>query len=259
MNRLHHLNQDNLPSINKEYKERTYDELSSDFQEIQPSMVRAFELIGLMYNRLTIVDKFSHKEAVAKIQNDHKHLPGFSERNIRRYLPLDNLSVPRRVRSQCPKNSVVETNEPSKLSDTIEEEKHLKLPLTNDSTEAKTANLASKLSGQSVECSGCISLSLENRELKEALEKSSKLITADNMAHPAAPPINEIYNVLEFEFTLSKKEILDSWGELYLEIADAEKQVWFSGKIDAKNRRVISAKIGRSQQQVDCNNIGDTQ
>jgi hypothetical protein len=64
---------------------------------------------------------------------------------------------------------------------------------------------------------------------------------------------------LPFEFTLSKKEILDSWGELYLEIADGDMQVWLSGKIDTKNRSVISAGIGRSQQQVDCNNTEDTQ
>jgi hypothetical protein len=66
-------------------------------------------------------------------------------------------------------------------------------------------------------------------------------------------------DILPFEFPVSKKEILDYWGEIYLEIADGDMQVWFSGKIDTKNRRVISAAIGRSQQQVDRNNTGDTQ
>jgi hypothetical protein len=63
----------------------------------QPSAYRAIQLIAMMYNRLTLVDKLSHKEAKAKIYKDHKHLPGFSSRNIRRSLTsLDNPSIPHR-------------------------------------------------------------------------------------------------------------------------------------------------------------------
>jgi hypothetical protein len=69
----------------------------------------------------------------------------------------------------------------------------------------------------------------------------------------------EHFGILPFEFSLSKKEILDYWGEIYLEIADGDMQVWFNGKIDTKNRCVISAGIGRSQQLVDNKNIEDTQ
>jgi len=90
--------------------------ISLEFQRLYPSAVRAFELIPLMYNRLTLVDKLSHKEACTKIYDDHKHLSGFSQRNIRKYLPLDNPVIPRRVRPSCPKNSCVETNEPEKYS-----------------------------------------------------------------------------------------------------------------------------------------------
>jgi len=97
---------DNLFLISEEYQNRTYDELSSEFENLLPSAVRASELILLMYNRLTLVENFSHKEAVAKIQDDHKHLAGFSKRNISRNLPLDNPNVPRRVRPQWPKNEV---------------------------------------------------------------------------------------------------------------------------------------------------------
>ena len=46
-----------------------------------------------MYNRLTLVDRLSHKEAMLKIANDHKHLPGFSDRNVRRYLPSHNPNI----------------------------------------------------------------------------------------------------------------------------------------------------------------------
>ena len=75
----------------------TYEELSSEFKNLYPTVSRAFQLINLMYDRLTIEDKLLHKEAVSKIYEDHKHLQGFSPRNIRRSLmSLDNPNVPRR-------------------------------------------------------------------------------------------------------------------------------------------------------------------
>lgn len=48
--------------------------------------------------------------------NDHRHLPGFSQRNIRRYLPLNNKAVPRRVRPPCPKNSFTKVKTALRLS-----------------------------------------------------------------------------------------------------------------------------------------------
>jgi len=60
----------------------TYDELSKQFKELYPAAYRAFQLIPLMYNRLTLVDNFSHKAALKKMYNDHKDLPGFSSRGI---------------------------------------------------------------------------------------------------------------------------------------------------------------------------------
>jgi hypothetical protein len=109
------------------------------------------------------------------------------------------------------------------------------------------------------ECSGCKELYIENCELKEALEKSSKLITADKAAYAAADSINEIHNVLEFEFHLRKQEIIDYLGQPYLSLKDGDLKIWFSGKIDTKNRHVISAKIGRSQQEVDPNTTRNIQ
>ncbi len=248
MNRLHQLNQDNLPAINKEYQNRDYDDLSSEFQKVYPSVVRASQLIALMYNRLTIVENSSHKDAIAKIHNDHKHLAGFSNRNISRSLPLDNSHVPRRIRTSWRKSSRTEANTPSKLSNTIQGQ--------DENPAKKTdANLAVKPFAQSAEW---VELSLENHELKEALEKSSKPITADNVVHAAAPSINEIHNVLEFEFPLSKKEILDYLGEPYLSLKDGDLKVWFSGAIDRKNGRVISAKLGRIRElQIDSCTRGD--
>jgi hypothetical protein len=242
------MNQDNLPAISKEYQNHTYNELSSEFQKVHPSAVRAFQLIASMYNRLTLVENFSHKDAVSKIQNDHKHLAGFSKRNISRNLPLDNPNVQRRVRPQWRKNSLTGANEPSKLSNTIHgQDENPKLFLIYDSADARKtdAKLASEPSGQSAECSGCIELSVENRELKEALEKTSQLITADNVAYASSASINETHNVLEFDFHLRKQEILDYLGEPYLSLKDGDLKIWFSGKIDNKNGHVISAKIGQ--------------
>ena len=88
-----------------EYKHKSYEELSREFQEVYPAAVRAFLLIPQMYNRLTL----AHKDALTKIRNDHDHLPGFTERNIRRYLPANNPNIPRRVRTSRPKISTTET------------------------------------------------------------------------------------------------------------------------------------------------------
>jgi hypothetical protein len=261
---------DNLITKNKEYQSRTYNDLSSEFQKLYHSAVRAFELIGLMYDRLTLVEKLSHKVAVAKIHNDHRHLAGFSKRNITRNLPLNNPSVPRRVRPSWPKNSINETNEPSKLSNTGHiQGKNPKLSLThgNEGTRKNSTNLATKAAAQPMESSSCKILYLKNCELKEALEKTSQLTTADNIAFAAAAAsINEIHNknvqcdILHFEFHLAKQEILDHMGEPYLSINNGDLKIWFSGKIDKKNGHVISVKLGRiSQQRIDYDNRGDVQ
>ena len=105
----------------EEYGRRIYEDLSSELQKIYPTVARAFELIPLMYNRLTLVDGLTHKDAIEKIVADHQHLSGFSERNIRRYLPSDNPAVPKRVRPSWPKNSSTGSNALSQLSNTKEE------------------------------------------------------------------------------------------------------------------------------------------
>jgi hypothetical protein len=40
---------------------QTYEELSKEFQQLCPIAYRAIQLIAMMYNRLTLVDKLSHK------------------------------------------------------------------------------------------------------------------------------------------------------------------------------------------------------
>ena len=105
----------NQPHSPDEYKYKSYEELS---QEFQAAAGRAFELIPQMYNRLTLIDGLKHKDALAKMRNDHVHLRGFTPRNIRRYLPANNPNIPRRVRTSRPKNSPTETSAETSFSDT---------------------------------------------------------------------------------------------------------------------------------------------
>jgi hypothetical protein len=96
-----------------EYKSRKYEDLSKEFKE---KAGRASDLIGLMYNRLTLVDKLSYKQAITKIRDDHADIPGFSFRNISRNLPFDNPTVPRRVRPRWPNSSTTHNVIAEKLS-----------------------------------------------------------------------------------------------------------------------------------------------
>src|SRR5215469_306848 len=116
----------------KEYEKRSYQDLSSEFKRL---CGRAVQLIPLMYNRLTLVDNLSHKEAVTKIYNDHRHLSGFSGRNIRRNLPTDNVTVPRRIRPSWPKNSITKDDYASRSSNIIQEQNRNALA-SNNSEEA---------------------------------------------------------------------------------------------------------------------------
>jgi hypothetical protein len=195
-----------------EYEKRSYEDLSLEFQRLYPSAVRAFELIPLMYNRLTLVDKLSHREAYNKIYDDHRCLSGFSTRNISRYLPSDNPSVPRRVRTSCPKNSYVEANEPAKLSTAQYEDR----PPVNtdcaswtsnygrgrDSTSATNYQLQEGLNKKEIikhaaesELNKCeAALLLEKQEIEQALVRQRSLVNDDDNS------TNEI------EFTIPKEK-----------------------------------------------------
>ncbi|HEY6164327.1 MAG TPA: hypothetical protein VIW25_05425 [Nitrososphaeraceae archaeon] len=67
---------------------------------------------------------FPHKEAITKIRDDHKDLPGFSTRNIYRCLPRDNPYIPRRVVPPRHKKSITETSGELDLSNTKDEQEN---------------------------------------------------------------------------------------------------------------------------------------
>jgi len=141
--------------IKNNYESASYSELSQEFKQLYPTAVRAFQLIPRMYNRLTLVDKYSHKEAILKILEDHKELPGFSRRNIYRALPSDNPNIPRRVVSPRHKPSYTKYDTNDSLS-TNNKGKHNK----NDEY------------GENG-CPDCNVLKIRNQQLEEALERSS--------------------------------------------------------------------------------------
>ena len=150
-----------------------------------------------MYNRLTLVDNLSHKEAVQKIYNDHRHLSGFSRRNIRRNLPLDNTSVPRRIRPSWPKNSNTECDEASALSITIQEQNQNALTSNNSEEKISFTNQLEEKPAEK-EITSYIRnpnpVYAENAELREALSRQNAFIKANEI------PLHEI------EFTVTKEK-----------------------------------------------------
>lgn len=151
------------PIDNLLYKKRSYAELSSEFKKLFPTAHYAFQLIPQMYNRLTLIDKFSHKVAIARMYKDHKKLPGFSGRNVRRYLPADNPNVPRRIRTSRPKTSIPKLNPLEKLSNT-------QLGIGIGPT---------IIPENSTGCQNCLLLERKTEELEQALKAATNLTTGD--------------------------------------------------------------------------------
>jgi hypothetical protein len=232
-----------------EYKTRTYDDLSSEFQKLYPQAVRAHQLIPQMYNRLTLVDRLSHKEAMLKIAYDHKHLSGFSDRNVRRYLPSYNPNRPRRVRTRRPKNSATISVDNPKLS--MSEHKQNELINASKSTHIETPSSTdmdydvTKISPLQLDKRGQIVSPPSPPSPPTRTSKST-------IDHPSSPSDNSNQvqndNHLHFEFGLPVQEVLRHLipgipGIITKE--GNERQIWFSGILDKSTCQVISATVGR--------------
>ena len=145
----------------------TYEELSGEFQRVYPFVSRAIQLIELMYNRLTLKDNLSHKEAISKISNDHKHLQGFSQRNIRRSLmSLENPNIPhrgsRKIRPTWP-------NSADSRSIDVDDQKITYLSSKAQVT-GQNHELENNPSGHT-ECSNCSILLLQAQKLEKERSK----------------------------------------------------------------------------------------
>jgi len=122
-----------------------------------------------------------------------------------------------------------------------------------------------------LECPSCQELYTEVIELREAVKKATKLQTADDMLsgsesaeqhpkHPSSvssvvvtiPPVGNRLDssdgIKKFEFSLLFGDISKYMARLYQKIGEGGK-IWFSGRIDTKTGRVISANLGRINQE----------
>jgi hypothetical protein len=205
----------------------TYEELSLEFQRSYPVVLRAFVLIGLMYNRLTIVDKLSHKKAIVKICEDHKHLQGFSERNIRRSLmSLDNPNIPRRsrkIRPTWPNSDIEATDDASKLE---------RAELYADSQTASQDSGSSELEntrGQDsektndVECLSCNLLLVQTQKLE--LEKSKMIERYEQVLEIIR---EQEQKILEIQNTKSNDETQSKTSDYYPRVVDQEIALLYS-------------------------------
>jgi hypothetical protein len=227
-----------------EYKTRTYEDLSSEFQKLYPQAVRAHQLIPQMYNRLTLVDRLSHKEAMLKMANDHKHLLGFSDRNVRRYLPSHNPNIPHRVRTRRPKNSATISVDNPKLS--MSEHKQNELINASTSTHIET----SSSTDMDYDVTKISQLQLDKHEQMEPTPPPTMTSkpTIDHSSSQSDNDDNEVQNnnLLSFEFWLPVREVLGYFITIIPKKEHTEDQIRYSGILDKSTGRVISATIGRT-------------
>jgi hypothetical protein len=208
------------------YKIHPYEELSKEFQEKWPTAVRAFELVPLMYNRLTLVDGYSHKAAINKIYNDHAHLPGFSRRNIRRNLPEDNPMVPRRIRPSWPKTSITENDSGEKFSDTGLDEQGY--------GSKKDSNIDSAVGSSSQDAGD-----EKDHKPREGHEQLPTI--PEGNPRPTLGQLN-----VDFEFYLLLREVRPYMASRFKADGDIAK-VWFHGTIDPRTGSVVRASCGRKE------------
>jgi hypothetical protein len=242
----------------------SYEELSMEFQKLCPIVSRAIELIGLMYNRLTIEDKLSHKKAIAKIFEDHKHLQGFSERNIRRSLvSLDNPNIPhrssRKIMPTWPNSDIEAIDDSSK-------QERVKLYADSQiasqcsrSRELDTKNQDSEKTND-VECLSCNLLLVQTQKLEQ---EKSKMIERYEQAleiiREQEQKILEIQNVKSYDESQSKtsdyhprvvdQEIALLYSPLHQAMASAfklkENNLWLTIRFSKDAGHFTAVYIGR--------------
>lgn len=243
-----------------EYNHRTYEDLSREFQTLLPQAMRAFQLIPLMYNRLTIVDKLSHNQAIKKIHDDHNHIHGFSPRSIRRYLPADNPAVPRRIRPSWHKKSITWDSKEKKLSYTEQiEGKTQKESQPTISPESSSLNK----SGASLTENDDSHTERINEQKQELIERVTKLEQLNDKYKESIKDLNNVISNssfvtaeqiicetdaneenIVFEFSLRTEVI-----RLYLDSIDNGKEpigrLWLNGTLNKNADKVLEIHLGR--------------
>ncbi|PWU81160.1 MAG: hypothetical protein DLM72_08405 [Candidatus Nitrosopolaris wilkensis] len=209
-----------------EYKRRTYEDLSQEFEKLYPAAARAFELVPQMYNRLTLVDELTHKEAVTKIHNDHQHLAGFTERNIRRYLPTDNPNLPRRVRTPCPKNSITKISSKEFVSNAKQDDKDVlkEQKTSNDILEDVSDDKRSGIPDSLGRIEPVIEKRLQTNESSNDNQTRNK------------------FDIIDFEFHLKWEHLVNYLNRL--SNLGTSVEVWFNGELDRRTGKIITAYTG---------------
>jgi hypothetical protein len=227
-----------------DYQFRSYEDLSHEFKNLYPSAIRAFQLIPTMYNRLTLVDSLSHKAALTKIREDHKHLSGFSTRNLYRYLPSDNLHIPRRAVTLCHKFSNTKTDgivqlsrseQPARMVDAIVESQN-----ENNGKDKRIRELENDLKQYDHDLKDKKS---QNAGLLAQVEFLRKQLPSSDKHNNANEHPSNDDEVIDFEASVPWKTMQRHLNILYK--SGKPLVVWFNGKIDRITGNVITAYPGR--------------
>jgi seryl-tRNA synthetase len=194
----------------------------------------------MMYNRLTLVDNVSHKEALIRIRNDHRNLEGFSARNIHRYLPSNNPYIPRRVVTPRHNNSLTETKQAEKFSPTKYKETLHTASDNIDQKENDTAKIPSHINND-------VSSYMEQKLKNENQQLKDKIVDLECKLDEAAEKENALNNALvqasfrtanQVPPTESREIVLnlEKFGaQLFIHIRNKKKVCYFqvdqSGKV----------------------------
>ena len=104
------------------------------------------------------------------------------------------------------------------------------------------------------ECPTCKELYNENCDLKQALEESSHLITADKIGLATASVYDKdtdtANDILPFEFFVIYNKLQKYMSSLFYSKSNSQ-QVWFNGIINKNTGIVVSSNLGRINQQLD--------
>jgi predicted ATP-dependent endonuclease of OLD family len=251
-------------TIQDDYENKTYEEISKEFQALFPNAMRAFQLVPLMYNRLTLVDNLSHNNAIKKIHDDHIHLEGFSPRSIRRYLPANNPLVPRRVRPRWPKKSKTHTDKVEKLSNFEQDEENIEsADQSNTSSRFLNKSEARVIETENLDIHDIQRIKDEKEELAKRVTILQDVHTQDKAkikdlnnripnvssvtAEEVVSAMNTSVDNVDFEFSLYIEEIQQ---HLSLMASDGEQpdRLWINGSVNKVTGKIIEIKLGRMEQ-----------
>jgi hypothetical protein len=253
-----------LPQINQDdYYNRSYEDISKEFQTLFSSAIRAFQLVPLMYNRLTRVDNLSHSTAVERIYNDHHHMPGFSRRSITRYLPADNPAVPHRVTPSWRKKSSTynESTEKSSVNEQYEGDlddkvdKSIARPSALDNAEisiaynVNTAHVLTRENKKQESFSGVTHLQeLPNQDRDKIKELNNRISNVSSItAEEVVSAMNASADNVDFEFSLLIEEIQQHISSIASD-GELPDRLWINGSVNKVTGKVIEIQLGRIEQ-----------